>query len=420
MLMCCRCFYYQLSFNVFLCFPTFLSNSQMPTENSRRKSIQGNSTSTLLAHSSLVATTVEDVDCYTSCSSKALRPANTTSLCGKVTSSEEKANYAGMSPVWHSIQNKGVSQAAGRLIMDSWRKGTAKQYSTYITKWTNFCNQREIDHTCPAVAFVLDFLTDLYHQGFTYSAINTARSALSSYVILEDGTYIGKHPLVCRLMKGIFQNKPPKPKYTEIWDVSTVLVYLQSLSPVDKLSLKQLTLKLVMLILLVSGQRGQTVLLLNIDHMSFSNDCYTFQIVEHLKQSRPGVRNPLVKLAAFVDQSLCVVSTLNEYLERTQKLRDSEKQLFISFQKPFKKVSKDTLSRWTKQVMKDAGIDTTRFKPHSTRAASTSAASNLSASLDDILKTAGWSSHSTFAKFYNKPIIKSNNFADRVLKSVDT
>ena len=118
-------------------------------------------------------------------------------------------------------------------------------------------------------------------------------------------------------MKGIFQEKPPRPKYTEIWDVSIVLSHLRSLSPVDKLSLKELTLNLVVLILLVSGQRGQTVHLLSIDHMVPMNNCYTFQVVDHLKQSRPGVKNPLVELRPFEDKSLCVVTTLQEYLTRT-------------------------------------------------------------------------------------------------------
>ena len=87
------------------------------------------------------------------------------------------------------------------------------------------------NHIQPSLVPVLDFLTALHHQGLTYNAID-------------------------RLRKGIFQEKPPRPKYTEIWDVSIVLIYLQSLSPVDTLSLKELTLKLVVLILLVSGQRG--------------------------------------------------------------------------------------------------------------------------------------------------------------------
>ena len=242
---------------------------------------------------------------------------------------------------------------------------------------------------------VLDFLTPLYQQGLTYSAINTARSALSSYITLENGTCVGKHPLVPRLMKGIFQEKPPRPKYTEIWDVSIVLSYLQSLSPVNKLSLKELTLKLLVLFLLVSGQRGQTVHLLSIDHMVSVYNCYTSQIVDHLKQSRPGVKNPLVELRTFKDERLCVVTTLKDYLTRTQSLRGSESQLFISYNRPFKGVSRDIISRWVKLVLTDSGIDTSRFKPHNTKAASTSAAINASVSLDDILHTAGWSSEST-------------------------
>lgn len=390
----------------------------MPAKDFGGTSTSGNHDPTTLAHPSLVATTVENVNCNPICVAEAGEPTFTITFSSNTTPLKEEIDYAGMSPVWQSIQDRGISEAAAKLIMASWRDGTKKQYSTYITKWQKFCNQRQISHIQPSVVPVLEFLTLLYQQGLTYSAINTARSALSSYITLETGTCVGKHPLVSRLMKGIFQEKPPRPKYTENWDVSIVLSYLQSLSPVDKLSLKELTLNLVVLILLVSGQRGQTVHLLSIDHMVSVNSCYTFQIVAHLKQSRPGVKNPLVELRPFEDKTLCVVTTLKEYLTRTQSLRGSESQLFISYNRPFRRVSRETISRWVKLVLTDAGIDTSRFKPHSTRAASTSAANNASVSLDDILHTAGWSSESTFAKFYNKPIVKENTFADKVLSTV--
>jgi len=139
-------------------------------------------------------------------------------------------------------------------------------------------------------------------------------------------------------MKGIFQEKPPRPKYTNIWDVSLVLSHLQSLSPLDRLSLKELTLKLLVLILLISGQRGQTVYLLNIDHMVVSNNCYTFQIVEHLKQSRPGVNNPLAKLKAFEDKTLCVVSTLQKYLTGTQTLGNQKTNCLLAIRDPSRKL----------------------------------------------------------------------------------
>ena len=50
-------------------------------------------------------------------------------------------------------------------------------------------------------------------------------------------------------------------------------------------------------------------------------------------------------------------------------MRKDVKKLFISFHKRHKAVSKDTISRWLKCVLEEAGIDMSIFKPHSTRAA---------------------------------------------------
>lgn len=77
-------------------------------------------------------------------------------------------------------------------------------------------------------------------------------------------------------------------------------------------------------------------------------------------------------------------------------------QLLISYQKPHKPVSTNTIARWLKNVMAKAGIDTSVYKAHSMRAAVTSAAKKVP--IDTILSTASWSSESTFAWFYDKPI----------------
>ena len=181
-------------------------------------STSGNHDPTSLAYSSLVATTAENVNCnpITGSLAEAGGPTFTITLSLNTTPLKEEIDYAGMSPVWQSIQGRGISEVAAKLIMASWRDGTKKQYSTYITKWQKFCNQRQISHIQPSVVYVLDFLTLLYQQGLIYSAINTAHSTLSSYITLENGTCVGKNPLVSWLIKGIFQEKPPRPKYTEI------------------------------------------------------------------------------------------------------------------------------------------------------------------------------------------------------------
>ena len=191
------------------------------------------------------------------------------------------------------------------------------------------------------------------------------------------------------------------------------------MSPVGTLNLKELTLKLVTFILLVSGQRGQTIHLLNISNMRVSADSYTFLFSRLLKQTRPGSPNPTVTLTAFRDSRLCVVTTLKEYISRTESLRGSESQLFVSYSKPHKAVSRDTISRWVKTVLLSVGIDTKKFRPHSTRAAAVSAANNASLPLDEILTTAGWSSASTFAQFYNKPVVRESHFASSVLETAE-
>lgn len=128
------------------------------------------------------------------------------------------------------------------------------------------------------------------------------------------------------------------PKYSETWDVSVVLHYLQGLSPVETLKLKELTLKLVTW-LVSAGQRGQTVHLLDLANMRVSNDSYTFLFTKLLKQTRPVFSNPVITLTAFRDTRLCVVTTLREYLKRTEPLRGSESQLLVSYTKSHKAVS---------------------------------------------------------------------------------
>ena len=55
-----------------------------------------------------------------------------------------------------------------------------------------------------------------------------------------------------------------------------------------------------------------------------------------------------------------------------------------------KKVSKDTISRWLKDILNKSGIDTTKFTAHSFRMAATSAASSQGVGISTILATANW------------------------------
>lgn len=323
---------------------------------------------------------------------------------------EETASTSQQSPsdgvqlIRQAVQAQGVSGKAQEIIMASWRPSTRTQYSTYLRKWNKFCARKHYDPFTASVNEVIEFLTELFCAGLSYSAINTARSALSTVVNTKSDKTVGAHSRVVRFMKGVFELRTPMPRYSATWDVSVVLNYLRSLGDNAKLSLKQLSLKLCTLLLLCSAQRVQTIHLLKTSCVHFEEDLCTIVIDEKLKQTRPGYhQKELVFVKYKDDETLCVVSCLKEYLNKTESLREKNGgKLVLCFQRPHKPASKDTIARWLKMVLSEAGIE--GFAPHSVRGAASSAMLKSGVPVDDILKIAGWSNAQTFKKFYNRPV----------------
>ena len=123
-------------------------------------------------------------------------------------------------------------------------------------------HRRHTDPVSSTVSEPVNFLATLLDSGLGYNAICVARSALSSYLVLKDGVPFGQQKLVIRFIKGVFEMKPALPKYSNTWNVNVNVVfnYLELLHPHNKLTLKESSQKLAMLLALLSGQRCQTIL----------------------------------------------------------------------------------------------------------------------------------------------------------------
>ncbi|CAC5398145.1 unnamed protein product [Mytilus coruscus] len=93
-----------------------------------------------------------------------------------------------------------------------------------------------------------------------------------------------------------------------------------------------------------------------------------------LKTSRPKKLNQEITVASFCKPEICPLKTLKHYILRTQNVRKSNK-LFVSF-KTLKAVTSCSIARWLKVVLINSGIDISKFKAHSYRSASSSAALN--------------------------------------------
>ena len=271
---------------------------------------------TTMAHSSLVGETAQNAVSRVNFHQKCTKSSSASSH-GRVTSNE-KTKTDGMHAVRRKLKKKKVSDRAVSVIMRSWRPSTQKQYNVYINMWNQFCASKTIDMKTAGIEVVLDFLVHLLDQGYSYSAINSARGALSAIVTPHTTDTVGNHPLVQRFMKGVFEIRPARPRYTQTWSVPKVLVYLKRLSPVKDLDLKQLTLKLTMLLSLTTAQRLQTLQFLDLKYLT-RGATYKLSLGEKIKQSRPGKKELTVNLEPFPpDRRICVITVLKEYIERTK------------------------------------------------------------------------------------------------------
>ena len=77
-----------------------------------------------------------------------------------------------------------------------------------------------------------------------------------------------------------------------------------------------------------------------------NTDKVIFEIRDLLKQSRPAYHKGFIEMKCFSEnENICVVHTLYDYIDRKKNIRKNCSKLLISYQKPFKPVSKDTISR---------------------------------------------------------------------------
>lgn len=150
------------------------------------------------------------------------------------TPAEEKTGPAGMQSIRERYRQQGFSENATKFLMSSWRHSTKHMYDVYIRKWERYASERKVDKVSPPLTAAVNFLASLAESDLSYSAVCTARSALSSYLCTYDGVPFGKNELVKRLIKGVFETKPVFPKYNATWDVNIVLKELETWTPIEK------------------------------------------------------------------------------------------------------------------------------------------------------------------------------------------
>ena len=385
---------------------TLQVNSQSVKESSERES-DFTPYRSCVASTGLVPDVVEDADRAASADTSVTTSPHCSRWVSTSHVSEPEAGPSGLAGIRGPVKGPELSADARDLVAKARSSGTIRAYKSGWQKFYRWCGQRQVNpFSCP-VELVVNFLAE--QQRFVlFGTLAGYRSAISHFHVKVDGVPVGKHPLVVEVMKGSFRDNPPVPRYTHTWDINIVLTYLQEMGPNAGLSQKELTLKLAMLLALVCRARGHELHAINPQAISWFEDkavCHILGMTKTKTQSKPHKSFEIMRYK--VSNNIDPVQCLQSYLHLTASQRESGEQkshLFLSFASPHHAIKTCTIARWLKIVMADAGVDLSKFKAHSTRAAAVSKVPLSGLSVMEIAKLGDWSNATTFYKFCKKEI----------------
>lgn len=315
------------------------------------------------------------------------------------------------------MKARGIPASALDIVSASLADSTYGQYDSCLRHWWQFCIEKHSDPFSADVPFILEFLACLVEKGASFNSTGCHRSAISLLL----GPELAKDSRMIRFFRGLARIRPPAPRYDFTWDPNVLLQYFGALPPNSELPLSVLSKKSLALLALISAHRMQTFSLIHRQDIRQLTDRIEIRVPSRIKTSGPRRTQPLLVLPFYLsDVNICAASTLLHYLDRTKVLRQDISRCFISFKKPFLPVSSQSLSRWMKDIMEEAGIDTSIFRAHSSRHAATSKAHRSGIDVDLIRRTAGWSSGSSvFAHFYKLDVVPDRaDFARALYDSV--
>jgi hypothetical protein len=111
-----------------------------------------------------------------------------------------------------------ISDRSFDLIKAGWKRSSEDRYEHAWQSIKNFLRLSSISVHQASLRDVMDYLTHLYDCRLSWSTIGIHRSAISMTMAPIDGVRVGDHPLIKRLMSGVFNKRPPRRAAPALWD----------------------------------------------------------------------------------------------------------------------------------------------------------------------------------------------------------
>ncbi|VEN60556.1 unnamed protein product, partial [Callosobruchus maculatus] len=190
----------------------------------------------------------------------------------------------------------GIPECAVETTLQSLSEATIKQYGITYKLWWKFCADQSISTFHANIGEVIMFLQSLLDKTkCLFGSFNSHRAALS--MILPGN--IGDNPLLKRFMRGISKIRPQRPRYNAIWDPKQVLDFFDSRPATCP---KLLSMKVVTLLVLATGQRLQTISKIKITNIKTNDDGMQILIDDMIKTSGVRSKQPCLILPKFRDK----------------------------------------------------------------------------------------------------------------------
>ncbi|KAG1050452.1 hypothetical protein G6F43_007274 [Rhizopus delemar] len=312
-----------------------------------------------------------------------------------------------------------INEASIKYIAKSIRKSTEKAYDNGWKHWQEWCFQQDpqINPTAYNSANVLHFLVD--NNKFSSNHLNTLRSSIASVfrVLHPEEIPLANQSIIQAFFatKRRSEIKIPSTPQLETWNIDKMTDFLVSTwADSSSLTLYDLQLKTVALLCLATMSRPRSDIgRLQFQYIIFkfegSNNSIPTGVKIHFREPKEN-QVKTTRLGLLQDTRICPVSTLYQFISKSNDLRanlPTYHTLFLAhIEKPEQVayIRPSTMSSWVKSIMERSGIDTTIYKAHSIRSASSTKAVEKGHSIQAVKEHAGWSLNSnTFERFYYKP-----------------
>ncbi|KAM9994359.1 hypothetical protein ACTFIZ_007592 [Dictyostelium cf. discoideum] len=233
---------------------------------------------------------------------------------------------------------------------------------------------------------------------------------LNQLLLLWNQTDIVNDPFITRIMTGIHKLRSSSAKYKEIWDANKVFKYLSTIKVLPKFTYTALLNKTLVLCKMFGLARSSDLVKWSFQGLNITTDSIRGPVINAKEQRKDGVLS-ILELTSLDDtySQVCPVRHLTTYLKSTNERRKKHQSTPLQVNQ-INEVVLSTLSM--------SGIDTTKFKSHSTRSAMASLLLSNNVPFHVVKKMGRSKSNDTVDTFYDKRIIgeKSGGFLNNVVQ----